>query len=85
MRATDIHRSLERDHALARAASWTRATAVAAVVACAALGAGFAHVLPGHTAAQTGTGSGTSPRTQPAPAQPPAPGQGPGQVTSGAS
>ena len=94
----DDRRGIARDHALARVASWTRRTAVAAVLLCAALAAVFAHALPGHLGAQPGTGGSSTGSTgdgstggshghggvQP-PASPPGAGSGAGQVTSGAS
>ena len=90
VRTTDSHSSSERDRGLQRTASWTRATAIAATLLCAALAAGFAHVLPGHAAAQNGTAPSAPTRhrgdhTSRTPAQPPSTGSGAGQVTSGAS
>ncbi|MEY9968081.1 hypothetical protein ABIA33_006161 [Streptacidiphilus sp. MAP12-16] len=82
-----------RDQGLARTASWTRRTAAAGVLLCAALAAVFAHSLPGQSASGSGSTSGL--RSAPtqgnpqqpvqAPTQPPAAGSGPGQVVSGAS
>jgi hypothetical protein len=81
-----------RDRGLARTASWTRRIAVLATVGCAALAAAFAHVLPGHVAAQFGiSGDGTTKSAPPghhhgnSPAQPPGSGSGAGQATTGAS
>lgn len=88
----DGNRSRERDRGLARTAAWTRRIAVGAVLGCATLALAFAHALPGHNAAQTGTTTGTGATSSgsanggtTAPAQPPGSGSGPGQVTSGAS
>ncbi|MDH6577742.1 hypothetical protein [Kitasatospora sp. MAP5-34] len=91
--------SRQRDEGLARTASWTRRTAAAGALLCAALAAVFAHALPGQAAARSSTspGTGTAPAQQSpghglrAPAQPPTAGSGSnsgsgsGQVRSGAS
>jgi hypothetical protein len=87
----DSTRSRTRDQGLARTRVWTRRIALAATLGCATLAAAFAHVLPGHLTAQTGTTGGSAPTSSgqhhpgTAPVQPPGPGAGSGQVTSGGS
>jgi len=85
-------RARTRDEGLARTASWTRRTAAAAALLCAALATFFAHALPGQAAAPSTSPSGDSGHVRhgtqgqvQSPAQPPTTGSGSGQVSSGAS
>lgn len=80
-------RSRRRDEALWQVGAWTRRIAAVAVILCAALMAGFSHVLPSiaaHLSGLHGSGFGTGTNGQTGQA----PGAGSGsapQVRSGAS
>jgi hypothetical protein len=84
----DTLRSLRRDDGLRQVGSWTRRITAGAVLGCAVLMAGFAHVLPNLASHLSGLrgDSGENSTSQPGQApHAPGAGTGPGSVRSGAS